>query len=138
MGDLTAKSTLELHLAAARQLGRRCIIQSSLSSESQHLASEHIFITGNLPHHLIFPKCALLVHHGGAGTTLRPLVLAGIPSVVVEYGFDQNTGERPCNQGVTHKVLSRRDVTPEALAAEIEIVLSTPNYRRKAEALSPP
>lgn len=137
MGDLTAKSTLELHLAAARQLGRRCIIQSSLSSESQHLASEHIFITGNLPHHLIFPKCALLVHHGGAGTTQASL-LAGIPSVVVEYGFDQKYwGATLHNQGVTHKVLSRRDVTPEALAAEIEIVLSTPNYRRKAEALSP-
>lgn len=137
MGDLTAKATLELHLAAAQKLGRRCIIQTSFSPENPPLASESIYITGNLPHHLIFPKCALLVHHGGAGTTQASL-LAGIPSVVVEHGFDQKYwGATLRKHGVTHRVLSRRDVTPESLATEIKIVLASNDYRQKAEALRP-
>jgi sterol 3beta-glucosyltransferase len=40
------------------------------------------------PHALVFPRCAAVVHHGGAGTTQMP-VRAQVPSVVVPHLADQ-------------------------------------------------
>lgn len=41
-----------------------------------------------VPHSLVFPRCATVVHHGGAGTT-HAVISAGIPSVVVPHLADQ-------------------------------------------------
>ena len=37
------------------------------------------------PHEWLFPRCAAVVHHGGAGTTARAL-WAGAPSLIVTRG----------------------------------------------------
>ena len=39
------------------------------------------------PHQHIFPHCAAVVHHGGAGTT-QAATIAGCPSIVVEHASD--------------------------------------------------
>jgi sterol 3beta-glucosyltransferase len=41
-----------------------------------------------VPHDWLLPKCKLLIHHGGAGTTSAGL-RAGIPQVVVPFMADQ-------------------------------------------------
>jgi rhamnosyltransferase subunit B len=49
---------------------------------------------------LLLPHAALLVHHGGIGTTARALQ-AGIPQIICPHGYDQpDNGARVCDLGV--------------------------------------
>ncbi|KAJ1566098.1 hypothetical protein HK096_001595, partial [Nowakowskiella sp. JEL0078] len=45
-------------------------------------------IEGSIPHTWLFPKCLVVVHHGGAGTS-QIACLSGIPSVVIPHISDQ-------------------------------------------------
>ncbi|KAF8465705.1 hypothetical protein BDZ91DRAFT_222147 [Kalaharituber pfeilii] len=51
-------------------------------------SDEDVFFLGNTPHDWLFPRVALAVHHGGAGTTAAA-IKAGIPSVIVPFFGDQ-------------------------------------------------
>ena len=43
---------------------------------------DNVFLLGNVPHDQLFPHCAAVVHHGGAGTNAIGISL-GCPTVVV-------------------------------------------------------
>jgi UDP:flavonoid glycosyltransferase YjiC (YdhE family) len=47
-----------------------------------------VFVLGDTPHDWLFPRMALVVHHGGAGTS-HAAARAGVPSVVVPFAGDQ-------------------------------------------------
>jgi UDP:flavonoid glycosyltransferase YjiC (YdhE family) len=47
-----------------------------------------VFVLGDTPHDWLFPRLALVVHHGGAGTS-HAAARAGVPSVVVPFAGDQ-------------------------------------------------
>ena len=61
------------------RLGRRCIIIGDLPRTLS--TDERKLCVNRAPYSWLLPQCALLIHHGGAGTTVSALV-AGIPSVV--------------------------------------------------------
>jgi len=42
----------------------------------------NVFLVKQIPHDYLFPRCSLVVHHGGAGTTAR-VVQFGMPSIVI-------------------------------------------------------
>ena len=81
----------------------------------------------------LFPRCALIVHHGGAGTT-QSAVLAGRPSIVVPHVADQFFwGDRLHALGVAPKPLKRTQLTAEALAGRIRAALADATLRPRAE-----
>jgi UDP:flavonoid glycosyltransferase YjiC (YdhE family) len=81
---------------------------------------------------MIFPLCALIVHHGGAGTTQSSL-LAGRPSVVVAHFADQSFwGSELQRVGVAGRTLARRSVSASRLARSIAQVLTSPGMPRRA------
>ena len=47
-----------------------------------------VFVLGDTPHDWLFPRMALVVHHGGSGTS-HAAARAGVPSVVVPFAGDQ-------------------------------------------------
>jgi UDP:flavonoid glycosyltransferase YjiC (YdhE family) len=47
-----------------------------------------VFVLGDTPHDWLFPRTALVVHHGGSGTS-HAAARAGVPSVVVPFAGDQ-------------------------------------------------
>jgi len=49
---------------------------------------ENVLFLGDAAHAWLFPRCKLVVHHGGAGTTAAVL-RAGVPSIVVPFAGDQ-------------------------------------------------
>lgn len=51
-------------------------------------ARKNILFVKSAPHGWLFPRCAATVHHGGAGTTAAAL-LAGVPTIVTPFSFDQ-------------------------------------------------
>lgn len=50
--------------------------------------SDDVFVAGDVPHDLLFPRMAAIVHHGGAGTTGAGLT-AGVPNIVCPFFADQ-------------------------------------------------
>lgn len=77
-------------------------------------------------------RAALLVHHGGIGTTARALQ-AGIPQIVSPLGFDQpDNGDRVRLLGVG-QVLERAQLTGAALAAAASALLHNPAARLRLQ-----
>jgi sterol 3beta-glucosyltransferase len=47
-----------------------------------------VFVIGPTPHEALFPRCVLIIHHGGSGTT-HSACRAGVPSLVMPFAADQ-------------------------------------------------
>ncbi|MEU6417060.1 glycosyltransferase [Streptomyces spiralis] len=76
----------ELAVEALRRAGLRGVLQSGRAG----LAAEgdDVLTVGDVPHALLFPRVAAVVHHAGAGTSAAAL-RAGVPSVPVPVTADQ-------------------------------------------------
>ena len=72
---------------ALKHTGNRAIILSGWGS-AKHESNEEVLYLESAPHDWLLPKCKMVVHHGGAGTTSAGL-RAGIPNVVVPFTADQ-------------------------------------------------
>jgi len=83
----------------------------------------------------LFPRCAVIVHHGGSGTTQAAL-LAGRPSVVVAHVADQFLwGEELVRLGAASASLRRLTVRSSSLARAIVAALTHPRFRESASVL---
>lgn len=123
--------SLELFAQAARLAKVRAIIQAG-DQRALPPSSGQLFYLDRLPHQLIFPRCAAVVHHGGAGTT-HSVSRAGLPSVVVEHVMDQVFwGAVLRRAGIAPPTLHRRSLTAAKLARAIRLVMDSPSVRRKA------
>ena len=70
---------------AARWLGRRSLL---ITGGDTSLAAEDCCCVRYVPHSMVFPRAAAIVHHGGVGTTGQAL-RSGRPQLVVPYLGDQ-------------------------------------------------
>ncbi|MFD5840488.1 glycosyltransferase [Streptomyces chartreusis] len=76
----------EIAVEALRSAGLRGIVQAG--SAGLAVDADDVLTIGDLPHALLFPRVAAVVHHAGAGTTAAAL-RAGAPSVPVPVTADQ-------------------------------------------------
>ena len=60
----------------------------SVTVVSAVLLSGSYFVAGALPHDHLFPHCAAVIHHGGAGT-LDTASRAGCPQIILPQVLDQ-------------------------------------------------
>lgn len=119
-------------VAAARQLGRRVLVQrgSGLEeSEHDHAGDPDVLFVDDAPHELFFPQVAAVVHHGGAGTVAQAL-RAGRPQLVLPFTIDQPFfGRRVHEIGVGPEPVPFSEATPQrllpALAAALEPATAT-------------
>jgi sterol 3beta-glucosyltransferase len=94
-----------------------------------------VFATESVPHDYLFPRCAVIVHHGGAGTTAAAL-RARTPAVVVPvFGDQQFWARRLYETGVSPAPLPRRHLTATSLAEAITAALTSPTYRERTQVL---
>lgn len=61
---------------------------------------ESIYLLDNCPHDWLFPRCAAVVHHGGAGTTAAGLKAACPTTIVPFFGDQPFWGDRVHARGV--------------------------------------
>jgi len=93
-------------------------------------------VIGRVSHAAVFPKCAAVVHHGGAGTTHTAL-LSGVPSIIVPHVADQFFwADELARMGVSPAALPRRSLTADALALRVRTTLESGAMRRRAQDLS--
>lgn len=81
-----------------------------------------VFVVGPTPHEALFPRCALVIHHGGSGTT-HSACRAGVPSLVMPFAADQFFwADRLQQLGVAPAALSPKRLDAGTLARAIGFV----------------
>jgi UDP:flavonoid glycosyltransferase YjiC (YdhE family) len=117
---------------AARIAGCRAIVQA----EIDRLSNDRILFVRRTPHKVLFPRCAAVVHHCGAGTTHTTL-RAGAPSIPVPHVSDQFAWSGELHRlGAAPKMLRRTAWSAKKLASRITEVLSNPRIKEAAMAMS--
>lgn len=119
---------------AAALLGRRAVFLVSkyapVLSQSQLPAG--MIVVELAPHDALFPRAAVIVHHGGIGTTGQAL-RSGRPMLVVPHAHDQpDNAARAARLGVA-RVLDAQKYTADRAAAHLRALLDDPAYRTRAE-----
>lgn len=84
----------------------------------------------------LLPHCALVVTHGGAGTTLAALAY-GVPVLVMPQGApSQQRMAQACTARRVGRSLSPEDAAGARIVEEIEALLAEPTYRAEAAAVA--
>jgi hypothetical protein len=113
--------------------GRRVSVQGSIAAD---VTSPNLIRIGAVDHRALFPRAALVVHHGGSGTT-HAVVAAGVPSLVIPHVGDQPYwGERLRRLGVAPRPQQVRGLRAERLAAAALAAATNPAMRERAAALA--
>ena len=122
-------------LRAIRRLHLRAIISSGLAGRLPQELTEGHFVSGHVSHPALFPLCAGVIHHGGAGT-LDTALRAGTPQLIVPDRLDQFWhGVRLREIGVAPAYITHK--TTEDELAGLLTQLTAPEMRARAQALAP-
>lgn len=100
-------------------------------------AEENVFEIDSCPHDWLFPQCAAVVHHGGAGT-LAAGIRAGCPTIVCAMQGDQPFhGSLVQSQGlgIYMGMVGSPKLTAESVAKGIEKVTTDQNIITFAQAI---
>jgi rhamnosyltransferase subunit B len=120
-------------LETARALGRRAVFLGGPNPEENtpEALPTSAFAAGYVPHSLIFPHAAAIVHHGGVGTTAQAL-RAGKPQLIVPFAGDQpDNAARIVRMGVG-RTLSPSAYGSRRAAAELSDLCSDPAIAARA------
>jgi UDP:flavonoid glycosyltransferase YjiC (YdhE family) len=123
-------------LEALKQTGQRAILHMGWGGLGNQSLPDNVFKIDYAPYDWLFPQMAMVIHHGGSGTTAFGL-RSGIPSCVVSFVFDQHYwGERIAELGVGPKPIRHKDLTVNRLTEVIYIGIGNSQIRQKAAELS--
>ena len=127
-GNQHLAETIATFEEAARLAGCRAIVQS----EVDRPCTDRVLFIKRTPHKLVFPRCAAVVHHAGAGTTHTTL-RAGVPSIPVPHVSDQFAWSEELQRlGVAPHPLRRTKLSAKSLAARIQETLSSRHMKANA------
>lgn len=119
---------------ALRAAGLRGVIQRGWAG--LHATGDDVLTIDDVPHSLLFPRVAAVVHHAGAGTTAAGL-RAGVPAVPVPIQFDEMFwAGRLTALGAAPGALPLRRLTTARLTDALVRATADPAYRARAAALA--
>ncbi len=124
--------TTDIIFEALKQSGQRGILHMGWGGLGDRSLPDHIFKIDYAPYGWLFPRMAMIVHHGGSGTTAFGL-RSGVPSCVVPFVFDQfYWGKRIAELGVGPQPIPYKKLTVERLREAINIGVTETSMRQKA------
>lgn len=92
-----------------------------------------VFALEAAPHEWLLPRCSVIVHHGGAGTTAAGL-RSGRPNVVVPFAVDQPFwGKRVAALGAGPNPIPVRALDADFLTAALTRALTEASIRQRAK-----
>ncbi|GAA2516984.1 glycosyltransferase [Streptomyces levis] len=121
-------------VGALRTAGLRGVIQRGWAGLAAR--TDDVLTVGDVPHALLFPRTAAVVHHAGAGTTAAVL-RAGVPTVPVPVQFDGGFwAARLVALGTAPCAVPLRRLGAGALASALRRATDDPRHRARARELS--
>lgn len=122
----------QLVVDAVRRANCRAVIQHGWSGLATGDLPDTIYATGFVPHSWLFPRAALIVHHGGAGTTAAAF-RAGVPTLVVPHTLDQPIwAEYARAKGCARTIIPFTQLSATRLGASMRASLLAPEISRSA------
>ncbi len=120
----------EIAVEALRLSGLRGVLQTGSAGLTAY--GDDVLTIGDVPHALLFPRLAAVVHHAGAGTSAATL-RAGVPSVPVPVTADQPFwAGRLVSIGAATAPVPFASLTAERLADALGKVVRQQSYARAA------
>jgi UDP:flavonoid glycosyltransferase YjiC (YdhE family) len=120
----------EVIATALRESGIRAVVQG------MDIDAPNVLAIGDVPHNLLLPRAAAVVHQAGAGVTAAAL-RAGVPSVPVPVHTDQPFwGRRLAALDAGTRPLAAKGLRSDALIAAIETARTSETLRAGARAVS--
>jgi rhamnosyltransferase subunit B len=122
-------------IATAISLGRRALLFTGSPEIRAQLPRDlpaDIYLVDYAAHATVFPSAAVLIHHGGIGTSAEALY-AGRPMLVVPHGFDQYDNAARLQRIGVAEVLSASHYRAETAVPLLRRLLEEPSYRRCAQ-----
>jgi len=118
---------------ALKQTGQRGVILSGWGSVKRPPSKDFLYLD-TVPHDWLLPRCKMIIHHGGAGTTSAGL-RAGIPNIVVPFMADQPFwGKCVYAIGVGPKPVFVKDLSVDKLADAI-VEAESKTIRERAQTI---
>lgn len=126
------RQTTEIILEALKRSGQRGILHTGWGGLGNLALPKSVFKIEYAPYDWLFPRMAMIFHHGGSGTTAYAL-RSGVPSCVIPFVFDQYYwGRRIAQLGVGLKPIPIKRLTPGNLQQTIEIGSRDTHIRQNA------
>jgi len=122
-------------IAACQQSGRRGLLLARHSDQLPSSLPPGILHVPYAPFSELLPHCAVLVHHGGIGTTAQALA-AGVPQLVVPFAHDQfDNAERVKRLGCGIE-LSQSKYQPRLIAKTLEQLIGDPAISSQCQTIA--
>lgn len=134
-GNLHAAKFFACALSAINRLGRRAIFLTKERAQIPESIPETVLWQPYVPLSMLLPHAAVLVHHGGVGTTAEAL-RAGTPQLIIPFAWDQfDNGARVTALGVG-TAIPAKTLRPRKLAQGLQSLCSSRNVRAQCELLA--
>ncbi len=137
-GSMSGKGTDRIERILVEALaasGRRCLVDAGWAGLGAGALPTGWRSVRGAPHAALFARVAVVVHHGGSGTTAQAL-RAGVPQVLLPLILDQfHHAHRLHLAGLAPAALPMEKVSAAALAQAIETAIHLPEGPRMTAAL---
>ena len=130
-----ARDFYEQSIHAAKRLGRRAVLLIGDERNLPRALPEYIIALDYVPYQTLLPRACAVVHHGGVGTTSHGL-LAGVPTLIVPFAFDQSDNAEHARKVGASRTLYRDKYDATRVANELDVLLRAPAYARRAMEVS--
>lgn len=130
-----AREFFKVSAEACRRLGARGILVNQFPDQIPPDLPRDVIAVSYAPFSQLFPRAAVVVHHGGIGTTAQSLA-AGVPQLVMPFAHDQfDNASRVVRLGLGEQISPRRYKLP-AVTASLGRLLKDAAIRGRARQIS--
>ncbi len=119
-------------LAAIQRIGARALVVGAAPGVLPESLPDGVLAVPFAPFSGVYPRCAAVIHHGGIGTTAQGL-RAGVPALVVPWGFDQFFDGEQVRRIGAGLWMGRRYYTVERAEHALRSLLHDSSFRLRAQ-----
>lgn len=129
-----AKRLFDVSAEVCRKTGCRGILVNAFDDQLPQNLPPGVISVNYVPFQKVFRRAAMVVHHGGIGTTAQGL-LAGVPQLITPFAHDQfDNAARVDRLGCGLQLLPAK-YSVEAVSALVKRLTGEPQFRLQAEVI---
>jgi len=122
-------------IEAGRRLGRRAVLLVGDERNRPTELPEGMIAIDYAPYQSLLPRAAAVVHSGGVGSTAQAL-LAGAPTLIIPFAFDQfDNADHALTLGTSRTVYRSQYFAPR-VSRELDRLLRSEKYSARAREVS--